>query len=158
VRFASLALVDTNRALALTTPPSKPLLTEESLRQFASLVESAGVKRFAMALNLSTRQVNRILTGAQPNPIERLILALQAAEPEAGDRVLDYICQEMGGNFVRHQTLETSTVNAIKECAEAIAAISDGEVSAMGVQDIREAISALSNLISTLHQKRPDMR
>lgn len=142
----------------MTTPPSKPLLTEEALHKFASLVDGAGVKRFAAALGLSTRQINRILTGAQPNPIERLILALQAAEPEAGDRVLDYICQEMGGNFVRHQTMEFSTVNAIKECAEAIAAISDGQVSAMGMQDIREAISALSNLISTLHQKRPDMR
>ena len=39
----------------------------EAQRCFAELVESVGVKRFAQALNLSTRQINRILAGAQPN-------------------------------------------------------------------------------------------
>ena len=39
-----------------------------------------------------------------------------------GDRVLDFVCQEMGGHFVRHEALDDAAVNAVKECAEAIAA------------------------------------
>jgi hypothetical protein len=142
----------------VSDPDALYAAADEARRHFTQLVESVGVKHFAQSLDLSTRQVNRILTGAQPNPVERLIRALQAADPAAGDRVLDYICQEMGGSFVRRQDQREITVNAIKECAEAIAAISDGQITSLGMQDIREAISALSNLIATLHLKRPDMK
>ena len=137
------------------TPPNDPL-REEALRRFADLVNSVGVKRFAQSLGLSTRQINRILAGAQPNPVERLLRSLQSAEPEVGDRVLDYVCQEMGGHFVRHEAFDEATVNAVKECAEAIAAISDGEVSALDVKEIREAISALSGLIMSFRTTGDD--
>ena len=91
---------------------------------------------------------------AQPNPIERLIKCLQAVEPDLGDRVLDYICQEMGGHFVRQEGINAAAVNAVRECAEAIAAISDGQVGAMDMKEIREAISALSGLILALRDDR----
>ena len=129
---------------------------EEALRRFAELVKSVGVKRFAGSLGLSTRQINRILAGAQPNPVGRLLRSLQSAEPEVGDRVLDYMCQEMGGHFVRHEAFDEATVNAVKECAEAIAAISDGQISELDVKEIREAISALSGLIMSFHARGPD--
>jgi hypothetical protein len=128
----------------------------DAQRAFGDLVESVGVKRFAAGVGLSTRQVNRILRGAQPNPIERVIRAVQAADPEAGDRALDFICQEMGGSFVRQTGVRDSTVNAIKECAEAIAAMSDGEVSQKEIDEIRDAISALSSLVMSLQRNKPD--
>jgi hypothetical protein len=140
----------------MTDTPANDPLKEEALRRFADLVGSVGVKRFAQSLSLSTRQVNRILAGAQPNPVERLLRSLQSAEPDLGDRVLDYVCQEMGGHFVRHEAFDEATVNAVKECAEAIAAISDGEVSELDVKEIREAISALSGLIMSFHTDRDD--
>jgi hypothetical protein len=127
-------------------------LREEALRQFAELVESVGVKRFALNIGLSTRQVNRILAAVQPNPVERLIRALQSADPQVGDRVLDFVCQEMGGHFVRHEAIDEAAVNAVKECAEAIAAISDGQISDLDVREIREAISALSGLVMSLRR------
>ena len=129
---------------------------DDSLRHFQSLVDSVGVKRFSSSLDLSTRQVNRILSGVQPNPVERLIRSLQAADAETGDRVLDHVCQEMGGHFVRHEALDDAAVNAVKECAEAIAAISDGQISEIDVREIREAISALSGLILALRRVRED--
>ncbi len=126
------------------------------MRRFADLVTGVGVKRFAQALNLSTRQVNRILSGAQPNPIERLLRSLQSAEPAAGDRVLDFVCQEMGGHFVRHEAFDDATVNAVKECAEAIAAISDGQMSELDIREVREAIAALSGLIMSFNTRKAD--
>lgn len=134
------------------------VLNDECRRQFAALVDSAGIKVFATSLALSTRQVNRMLSNAQPNPIERLIRCLHAVEPELGDRVLDYICQEMGGHFVRQESISEAAVNAVKECAEAIAAISDGQVSELDVREIREAISALSSLIMALREDRDQKR
>jgi hypothetical protein len=127
-------------------------LREEALRRFNELVNSVGVKRFAHSLGISTRQINRILSGAQPNPVDRMLRALQSAEPEVGDSVLDFICQEMGGHFVRHEAFDVATVNAVRECAEAIAAISDGHVSDLDLREIREAISALSGLIMSFRQ------
>ncbi len=124
------------------------------MRRFSDLVASVGVKRFAQALNLSTRQVNRILSGAQPNPIERLLRSLQSAKPAAGDRVLDFVCQEMGGHFVRQEAFDDATVNAVKECAEAIAAISDGHLSELDLREVREAISALSGLILSFNTQK----
>lgn len=115
-------------------------------RAFHAMVDSVGVKRFAAAMNLSTRQVNRTLSGAQPNPVSRLIRSLIACDPKVGDRVLDLICQEMGGYFVRLETVEAASVNAVKECAQAIAAISDGHISKMDEITIREAVSALCSL------------
>ena len=135
----------------MTEPPSTDPSNEEALRHFADLASDVGVKRFAQALQISTRQVNRILSGAQPNPVERLLRALQSADPESGDRVLDYLCQEMGGHFVRHESLTEATGNAVKECAEAIVAISDGQLTEMNVKEVREAISALIGLIMPHH-------
>ncbi len=136
--------------------PENDPARDEALRRFAALVGSVGVKRFAQSLGLSTRQINRILAGAQPNPVDRLVRALQSAQPEVGDRVLDYVCQEMGGHFVRHEAFDDATVNAVKECAEAIAAISDGQISELDLKEIREAISALSGLITAFHTQRTD--
>ncbi len=140
----------------MSNPPSNDPLKEQALRRFADLVSGVGVKRFAQALNLSTRQVNRILSGAQPNPIERLLRSLQSAEPAAGDRVLDFLCQEMGGHFVRQEAFDDATVNAVKECAEAIAAISDGHMSELDLREVREAISALSGLIMSFNSRKAD--
>ena len=142
----------------MENPPSNDPLKEQALRRFADLVAGVGVKRFAQALNLSTRQVNRILSGAQPNPIERLLRSLQSAKPAAGDRVLDFVCQEMGGHFVRHEAFDDATINAVKECAEAIAAISDGQMSELDLREVREAISALSGLILSFNtrNRNPD--
>lgn len=130
------------------------VLKNDCREQFNALVECVGIKRFAKELGVSTRQVNRILSGAQPNPIERLVVCLQAAEPQTGDRILDFICQEMGGHFVREEGIDSAAVNAVRECAEAIAAISDGEINDMDMRDIREAISALSGLIHALRLAR----
>lgn len=128
-------------------------LKEEALRRFADLVSSVGVKRFSSSLGLSTRQINRILAGAQPNPVERLLRSLQAAEPEVGDRALDFVCQEMGGHFVRHEAIDKATINAVRECAEAIAAISDGQISEVDLREVRDAISALSGLLGPFRAK-----
>jgi hypothetical protein len=144
-------------------------LQEECLGQFSRLVESVGVKRFAVDMSLSTRHVNRILSGTHPNPVHRLIRSLQCSDAQTGDEVLDFICQELGGHFVRHEALDEAAVNAVKECAEAIAAISDGKISDLAVKEIREAISALSGIILALrettagagsegHSPRPDRR
>ena len=119
-------------------------IEEAGREQFAQLVESVGIKRFSAEIGLSSRQVNRILSGAQPNPITRLLRCLQASLPEAGDAVLDSIAQEMGGHFVREEgSLDEAAVQAVKECAEAIAAISDGHISKPDEIEIREAIAAL---------------
>jgi len=135
--------------------PEQSDLAKQSHDHLAGLVESVGVKRFAQSMELSTRQVNRMLSGAAPNPIERVVRMVQSAEPEAGDRTVDFICQELGGHFVRHESIDQATVNAVRECAEAIAAISDGHVSTIDVQEIREAIAALSCLIMNLRDINP---
>jgi len=140
----------------VSIPPAPDHASEEHLARFAELVESVGVKRFAQSMGLSTRQINRMLGGAQPNPVDRIIRALQASEAEIGDRVLDFICQEMGGHFVRHEGLDDAAVNAVKECAEAIAAISDGDISQVDVREVREAISALTALILALRRAGHD--
>jgi hypothetical protein len=137
---------------------ARDLSRDDCLARFADLVECVGIKRFAAALGVSTRQVNRILVGAQPNPVERLIRCLQAVDVETGDRVLDYICQELGGHFVRQEGLNDAAVNAVRECAEAIAAISDGHVGDLDVKEIRDAISALSSLILSLRKRQLDSR
>ena len=142
-----------SRFQQMSEPPSSDPSNEEALRHFADLAAGVGVKRFAQALQISTRQVNRILSGAQPNPVERLLRALQSADPDAGDHVLDYLCQEMGGHFVRHQAIDEATGNAVKECAEAIVAISDGQLSELDVREVREAISALIGLIMPYHTR-----
>jgi len=125
-------------------------LKSSALEQLASMVEDIGVKSFAQSLELSTRQVNRILSGVQPNPIERLILCLQAVDPEVGDQSLDFICREMGGHFVRHLNNDESITEAVRECAEAIAVMSDGTLPEKDVKEVREAISALSSVLASV--------
>jgi len=129
-------------------------LKDECQQRFCELVESVGIKRFADEMSVSSRQINRVLSGAQPNPIERLIECLQAAEPEVGDRVLDFVCQELGGHFVRQESMNESAVSAVRECAEAIASISDGQIGEINMKEIREAISALSGLILAIQRTR----
>ena len=139
-------------------PPLRPESNSEELKstallQLSAVVENIGVKRFAQALEISTRQVNRILSGAQPNPFERLILCLQAVEPAVGDEALDFVCREMGGHFVRHLNDDESITEAVRECAQAIAAMSDGQLSNDDVQEVREAISALSSVLASVQDR-----
>lgn len=124
---------------------------------FRRMVESVGVKRYAADMGLSTRQINRMLSGAQPNPVERLIRALQCAEPTAGDGALAFVCAEAGGFFVREEgSLDASAAAAVRECAEAIAAISDGEVTEVDRREVREAISALAGLLRVVEREQAD--
>ncbi|GAB4551135.1 MAG: hypothetical protein Tsb0013_13120 [Phycisphaerales bacterium] len=128
---------------------------EHALALFRRMVESVGVKRFASSLDLSTRQVNRILAGVQPNPIDRLLRSLCACSPEVGDQVLDHVCQEMGGYFIREEgSLDHKGLNAVKECAEAIAAISNGRLTPIEEREVREAIASLVALTNTIREVR----
>lgn len=131
--------------------------SEEALALFHQMVQSVGVKRFASSLDLSTRQVNRILSGVQPNPVDRMLRSLQSCEPEVGDTVLDHICQEMGGYFIRDEgSLDAHGMNAVKECAEAIAAISHGRITGVEEKEIREAIAALIALAKAVGEQREE--
>lgn len=121
---------------------------------FRRMVESVGITKFADGMGLSTRQVNRLLSGSQPNPIGRLIQCLLSCDPETGDRVIDFICQEMGGYFVREEDVDRGSINAVKECAEAIAAISDGEISHVDEIEIRDAVTALIALARSVKAQR----
>lgn len=114
---------------------------------FEAMVESVGVKAFAANMDLSTRQIHRMLNGAQPEPVARTVRTLQAAEPTEAEAALDYVCARMGGYFVRTiDNLAVANVNAVKECAEAIVAISEGQSPRVELKEIREAISALASL------------
>lgn len=137
-----------------TTSPVNPDSANEAAAHFRKMVESVGVKRFASEMGLSTRQINRILSGAQPNPIERMMSCLLCCDPEIGDAALDFICGEMGGHFVREEAIESASMNAVKECAEAIAAISDGEISKLDEVEIREAVQALISLARAVREAR----
>ena len=123
-------------------------LTGGAANLFRVMVKSVGVKNFSANMTLSTRQINRMLSGAQPNPVERLIRCLQCCDAEIGDAALSYICQEAGGHFVKDVgVIDHAIVNAIRECAEAIAAISDGEVSPFDRTEVHEAIAALKGVL-----------
>lgn len=123
-------------------------LGAEASEHFRRMVNSVGVKRFADVMSLSTRQINRMLSGAQPNPVERIIRCLQSCEAEIGDDTLSFICQEAGGFFVKDEgDISQAGVNAVKECAEAIAAISDGHVTEVDETEVRDAICALTALL-----------
>jgi uncharacterized membrane protein YebE (DUF533 family) len=123
-------------------------------QRFDDLVESVGKKRFAAALGVVPHQISRMQRGAQPNPIARLIGCLQAATPEAGERTLDFIAAEMGGHFVPRLEEDAAMTSAIKEAAEAIAALSDGNVDDDDRREIREAISALESVLRAKRQER----
>ncbi len=114
---------------------------------FEALVDSIGVKAFAANIGLSARQVHRMLSGTQPNPVTRLCEALAAGDGFAATATLDYLCQRWGGHFVEYaDNLAVANVNAVKEAAEAIIAITEGRSVRMTVKEIREAISALAAL------------
>ena len=140
----------------MNTPLEHDEFSAAATSRFRDLVESVGVKRFAASMGLSTRQVNRMRSGAQPNPVERIIRSLQASQTEIGDSVLSFICQEAGGHFVKEPgTITDASVNAVKECAEAIAAISDGKLSKPDEEEVREAISALAGLLRAVQYGEP---
>lgn len=138
-------------------PDAEEAVERQALAHFSKMVESVGIKRFAQGVGLSTRQINRILTGAQPNPVHRLIRCVQSSTAEDGDLALDFICKEAGGHFVRDEgELDAAASNAVKECAEAIAALSDGKICPIDEQEIREAIAALVALSRLIREHRRD--
>jgi hypothetical protein len=141
--------------------PSRPIehaedyIDQHAHQHFEAMVESVGVKKFADGIGLSTRQINRILAGAQPNPVNRLVKCIQSSTPESGDAALDFLCKEAGGHFIRDESgLDAAALNAVKECAEAIAAISDGRIRPVDEREIREAIAALLALSRIIRKMR----
>jgi hypothetical protein len=137
-------------------PPLEDELAVEASDHFRRMVESVGVKRFSSCMELSTRQINRMLSGAQPNPVDRLVRCLQSCEADVGDEALSFICQEAGGLFLKDEEpdLDHTTVDAVRECAEAIKAIADGQVTRADERSVREAICALSALLRAVREDR----
>ena len=122
---------------------------------FEAMIESVGIKAFAADIGLSTRQIHRMLNGVQPNPIRRMAHALAACRGAEAEVALDWLCHGMDGYFVRlPDGLERANVNAVKESAEAIVAISEGRSVRVTVKEIREAISALAALEKRLREGR----
>ncbi|MGP1347736.1 MAG: hypothetical protein ACTS3F_13850 [Phycisphaerales bacterium] len=90
-------------------PRNQPLFACRSLRpdsirtdleQFEALVQSVGVHGYAARVGLHRRQINRMRSGAQPNPINRLLLALEAATPDARKSAAEYLCAQLNARFV----------------------------------------------------------
>lgn len=120
---------------------------------FEAMVNSVGVKAFAANIGLSTRQIHRMLSGTQPNPVRRFCEAIGACDGPIADEALDGLCRYCGGYFVRLATdLAKANVNAVKESAEAIVAISEGRSPRVTIKEIREAIAALAALEHRLMQ------
>lgn len=116
-------------------------------RLFGEMVESVGVKAFAAKLGMSSRQVHRMLSGSQPNPLRRFCEVLQACPQAKAEAAMSCLCRQMGMYWVRvPTTLAEANLNAVKEAAEAIVAIMEGRSVDTAVQEIREAIAALSAL------------
>lgn len=114
---------------------------------FEAMVESAGIKAFAANMNLSTRQIHRMLNGTQPNPLRRFCEMMLACGTKPAESILSYVCRQMGVYWIRvPENLRAAHVNAVRESAEAIAAIAEGRPSKAAVKDIREAIAALAAL------------
>ncbi len=130
-------------------------LCAEAADCFKRMVQSVGVQVFADSMHLSTRQINRMIAGAQPNPVVRIILALQSCQPDVGDEAMSFLCQEAGGFFIKDDCdLDSAAVSAVRECAEAIAAISDGNISKLDEREVRDAICALTALLRTVQAQR----
>lgn len=131
-------------------------LSHQAKHCLEHLVHSIGVKRFAQSLGVSTRQVNRMLSGAQPNPVERLIRALQSADPEAGNRALDFICEELGGRFVRGEALNDETLKSVNDCAAKLAKMQFESRDDETVRHMRETVETLSTVIASLRTDDAD--
>lgn len=125
-------------------------LSKQAKYCFEDLVHSIGIKRFAQSLGVSTRQVNRMLSGAQPNPVERLIRSLQSADAETGNRVLDFICEELGGHFVRGDALSEETLQSVHDCAARLAKMQFESRDDEAMQHMRETVEALTTVITSL--------
>lgn len=93
------------------------------LRMFESVVRETGLVQFCEAIRLVRRQVNRMLSGAQPNPINRMIATIHAAESKAARRAMQYLCDEIGGSFIpagtNNDPQEQLEDEALRVCAVA---------------------------------------
>jgi len=111
---------------------------------FESVVQAVGIKAFAAKLGLSARQVHRMIGGAQPNPLRRFCDILNACDAPQVEAILSCVCRQQGVYWVRSpETIEAAHLNAVKESAEAIVAITEGRSTSVAIREIREAISAL---------------
>ena len=113
----------------------------------AAMVESVGIKAFAAGLGVSTRQVHRMLNGSQANPLRRFCDVLLSCDQKTAEAALSSICRSMGVYWIRvPESVEAAHLNAVKESAEAIVAITEQRSPRVTVREIREAIAALSAL------------
>ncbi|MFB3891756.1 MAG: hypothetical protein ACE15C_07005 [Phycisphaerae bacterium] len=121
---------------------------------FEAMVESVGVKAFAAAIGVTARQVHRMLSGAQANPLARFCDAMGACTRQAAEAVLSDLCRRQGVYWIRvPESLKAANLNAVKESAEAIVAITEGRSIQTEVNEIRQAIAALSALERVLDRK-----
>jgi hypothetical protein len=123
------------------------------------MVESVGIKAFAAAMGVSTRQVHRMLNGAQPNPLERFCRAMESCDPKTAERALSHVCRQSGVYWIRvPASMKAANLDAVKEAAQAIVAITEGRSVAVEVREIREAIAALAAVEKKLDHERAPAR
>lgn len=83
----------------LSTNPRGYAAAKRDLAAFETLVRKTGTAEFCKRIGLVRRQVNRMISGAQPNPVNRLLVTIEAGEPEVARQTIEYLCRELGGRF-----------------------------------------------------------
>lgn len=122
---------------------------------FEAMVESVGIKAFAANMGISTRQVHRMLNGAQPNPLDRFCRTMKSCDGKAAEQALSHVCRQSGVYWIRVPvSMKAANLDAVKEAAQAIVAITEDRSITVEVREIREAIAALAALEKKLDQEQ----
>jgi hypothetical protein len=96
-----------------------------------------------------------MLNGAQPNPLDRFCDIMKACDAKTAQRALSHVCRQSGVYWVRVPiSMKAANLDAVKEAAQAIVAITEGRSITVEVREIREAIAALAALEKKLDQER----
>ena len=127
----------------MTIIPRKPF--DLALSDHIDVLDPSG---FAQNAGMTTRQLNRIRSGDQPNPFHRAAQWSRLGSDETANRLVSMVCEANDGFFIQEGGSDSTNIeDTIQKAADVIKGLADGSLDEEDRRLVREAVAAMIGLL-----------
>ena len=111
-------------------------------------IDVLGTSGFAEQASMTTRQLNRIRSGDQPNPFHRAAEWSRLGTVESATILVSMVCEANDGFFIQEGGNNTTNIeDTIQKAADVIKGLADGSLDDGDRRLVQDAIAAMIGLL-----------
>ena len=111
-------------------------------------IDVLGTIGFAQKAGMTTRQLNRIRSGDQPNPFHRAAEWSRLGSADTANQLVSMVCEANDGFFIQEGGSDATNIeDTIQKAADVIKGLADGSLDDEDRRLVQEAVAAMIGLL-----------